>query len=122
MTGPTPGRSEIDLRVDIDERGPDSPVMGRVSADVYHVSRFELLDGEPMVSPAYRNSWTVDVPEVRAGGRLDAGASRMRSASPKPGRGARGGEPLRRESALPALASERFAQPLHLPSRRHGGV
>ena len=58
-------RATLDLRVDIDERLANSPVMNRISGDFYS-SRF-VLDG-PLRSfrtmKTYRESWIVDNPRV----------------------------------------------------------
>ena len=43
MILPTAGRYELDLRVDIDPRGVNSPVMDRVSADIYRVYLFSWM-------------------------------------------------------------------------------
>ena len=64
MTSPTPGRQLLDLRVDIDPRYPNSPVLDRVSADLYDVQRFSLPGRPPLVSRVYRESWIIDSPNV----------------------------------------------------------
>ncbi len=40
MTAPNAGNYELDLRVDIDPRYPNSPVLDRVSGDVFRVYTF----------------------------------------------------------------------------------
>jgi hypothetical protein len=70
------GSSELDLRVDIDPRYQNSPVMDRVSADVYRVFEFRVpgwppLPGRPPSLPrppirwrVYQESWIIDTPSV----------------------------------------------------------
>jgi hypothetical protein len=58
------GGYELDLRVDIDPRGRNSPPMNRVSADLWEVFRIVVPGRPPRVSRVYRESWIVDSPTV----------------------------------------------------------
>ncbi|MFN0029846.1 MAG: hypothetical protein ACKV2O_22045 [Acidimicrobiales bacterium] len=69
--GPVSGRYEGDagtqrlvLRVDIDPRSTDSPVMSRVSGDFYRVFTIRLPGRPPITWSTYLESWIVDHPEV----------------------------------------------------------
>ncbi len=64
MTAPAAGRSALDLRVDIDPRYANSPVMNRLSGDFYQVYRFNLPGRPPISWRVYRESWIVDAPTV----------------------------------------------------------
>jgi hypothetical protein len=64
MTGPRPGRSALDLRVDIDPRHANSPVMDRISGDFYTVFRQVWPNRPPFSWQIYRESWIVDAPAV----------------------------------------------------------
>lgn len=64
MTAPTGGRDELDLRLDIDVRHESSPVLNRISGDLYQVNRLNLPGQPPRVWRVYRESWVVDRPEV----------------------------------------------------------
>ncbi len=64
MTSPTAGRYRLDLRVDIDVRYANSPVMNRVSGDIYQVYTFRLLGRPAFTWTVYRESWIVDNPVV----------------------------------------------------------
>ena len=64
MTGPTPGRQLLELRVDIDPRYANSPVTNRVSGDLYDVYQFRLPGRPPIAWRVYRESWIVDRPTV----------------------------------------------------------
>ncbi len=61
-----PGRLPqlLHLRVDIDPRHADSPVMDRVSGDFYHRYSFRLPGRPPISWTIYRDSWIVDNPTV----------------------------------------------------------
>lgn len=63
MTAPRAGRYLLDLRVDIDPRYANSPVMDRISGDYYEVYRFEWPPRR-FVWRVYRESWVVDAPKV----------------------------------------------------------
>lgn len=55
--------SELDLRIDVDSRHPNSPVMNRVSGDIYrYVPRFE--NGNISLYREYRESWIMDSPTI----------------------------------------------------------
>lgn len=60
-----PGRVdyELDLRVDIDPRGANSPVMDRVSGDVYRVHELKWMH-RTFRWRVYQRSWIVDAPTV----------------------------------------------------------
>lgn len=53
------GSYMLDLRVDINPRHPNSPVMYKISGDIYQVYR------KPKVWNVYRESWIVDKPMIR---------------------------------------------------------
>jgi hypothetical protein len=62
--GAGPANGELDLRVDIDPRHANSPVMNRVSGDLYRVFRISL-PGRPVLTwRNYLESWIVDAPVV----------------------------------------------------------
>jgi hypothetical protein len=64
MTVPTAGAYALDLRVDIDPRYANSPVMDRISGDIYQVYHIKI-PGLPAISwRVYRESWIVDAPTV----------------------------------------------------------
>jgi hypothetical protein len=65
MTAPNAGRSALDLRIDIDPRYRNSPVMNRVSGDFYTVYIFSWPGGRRFTWRVYRESWIIDVPAVR---------------------------------------------------------
>ena len=63
MTSPNAGKYELDLRVDIDPRHANSPVMNRVSADVYQVYKYSW--GSFNYSwRVYKKSWIINNPSV----------------------------------------------------------
>ena len=64
MTLPQPGRFLLDLRIDVDSAGDNSPSMNRISGDFYQMSRIALPGQLPRVSRTYIESWIVDRPEV----------------------------------------------------------
>lgn len=64
MTAPTSGLSFLDLRIDIDERYPNSPVMKRVSGDFYQLNKIAVPGSPPKVTRVYRESWIVNQPKV----------------------------------------------------------
>jgi len=64
MTAPTAGRYVLDLRVDIDPTSPNSPVMERISGDIYQLFRFTLPGWNSFVWHVYLESWIVDSPTV----------------------------------------------------------
>lgn len=64
MTAPNPGRMVLELRVDIDPRYANSPVMDRISGDLFQVHRIQL-PGRPAITwRVYLESWIVDQPTV----------------------------------------------------------
>jgi hypothetical protein len=65
MTAPRPGRSALDLRVDIDPRHANSPVMDRISGDFSTVYRQVWNNLPPFGWQVYRESWIVDNPAVQ---------------------------------------------------------
>ncbi len=65
MTGPAPGRMLLDLRVDIDIRYNNSPVMNRISGDFYEMQQFNLPIRGNFSWRVYRESWIVDAPTVK---------------------------------------------------------
>jgi hypothetical protein len=64
MMLPQPGRFELELRVDIDPRNLISPVMNRVSGDLFQVTRTNLPGQPPQISRTYIESWIVDHPVI----------------------------------------------------------
>jgi hypothetical protein len=64
MTAPTAGAYELDLRVDIDVRHANSPVMQRVSGDVYQVFVYRFPGRPPIRWRVYRYSWIINAPTV----------------------------------------------------------
>lgn len=60
----TNGSSQIDLRVDVDPRYPNSPVLDRVSADVFAHYKFQWW-GRTFEWSVYLHSWVVDSPSVQ---------------------------------------------------------
>lgn len=64
MTSPTGGRDLLDLRIDIDPRYPNSPVLDRVSGDFYQANRLNLPGEPPTTWRVYRESWIVNQPRV----------------------------------------------------------
>ena len=63
MTAPNAGSYALDLRVDIDPRHANSPVLDKVSGDVYQVYSFSW-GGRTYTWRVYRYSWIVDNPNV----------------------------------------------------------
>lgn len=63
MVAPNAGSFELNLRVDIDSRDPNSPVMDRVSGDIYQVYQFKWA-GRSYRWRVYRRSWIVNNPHV----------------------------------------------------------
>src|SRR5262245_34191022 len=59
MTAPAPGRHLLDLRVDIDPRYDNSPVMNRVSGDFYQLNRFNVPGRARKSWRVYHESWIV---------------------------------------------------------------
>ena len=61
---PFPGRQRLELRVDIDSASPLSPVMNRVSGDLYQQSQI-AIPGQPQQAWwSFIESWIVDRPKV----------------------------------------------------------
>ncbi len=63
MTAPGASNFALDLRVDIDSRHGNSPVMNRVSGDIYQVYEFTWF-GHTYSWQVYKESWIVDRPSV----------------------------------------------------------
>lgn len=63
MTTPTAGGYELDLRVDIDPRSMHSPVLDRVSGDIYRVYEFRWLNRK-IRWRVYQRSWIVEGPVI----------------------------------------------------------
>jgi len=55
------GRQRIDLRVDLDRRHPNSPVLDRISADVFAHYSFNWF-GRSFEWDVYQHSWIIDSP------------------------------------------------------------
>lgn len=64
MTAPTAGAFALDLRVDIDPRYANSPVMDKVSGDIYQVFRIRFPGFPLWTWRVYRESWIIDTPTV----------------------------------------------------------
>ena len=62
-TAPIAGYAELDLRIDIDQRYANSPVMNRVSGDFYQIFRI-AFPGFNVTWRTYLESWIVDSPAV----------------------------------------------------------
>ena len=65
MTAPTNGLGFLDLRIDVDKRYANSPVMKRVSGDFYQVNKINVPGSPPKVTRVYRESWIVNEPKVK---------------------------------------------------------
>ncbi len=63
-SGTGPATSELDLRVDIDPRHANSPVMNRVSGDLYRIFHLSLPGRPSFIWRNYLESWIVDTPRV----------------------------------------------------------
>lgn len=63
MTAPNSGEFELVLRVDIDPRHENSPVMERVSGDLFRKYQYSFR-GNTYEWRSYRESWIVDEPSV----------------------------------------------------------
>src|SRR5262245_574015 len=59
---PTAGGHMIDLRVDLDERYANSPVLSRISGDLFQLNRIVLPGRPPEVWRVYRESWVIENP------------------------------------------------------------
>lgn len=64
MSAPLAGRYLLDLRIDIDERYANSPVLNRVSGDGYELNSFRLPGRPAKVWRVYQESWICDHPQV----------------------------------------------------------
>jgi hypothetical protein len=64
MTSPNAGKYVLDLRVDIDPRHANSPVMNRVSADMYQVYKYSWGSFN-YYWRVYKESWIIDNPTVK---------------------------------------------------------
>lgn len=67
LSGSALGKSAMDLRIDVDQRHANSPVMNRVSADMMQV-RWKLSGGFPRILKpfrSYKESWIIDEPAVK---------------------------------------------------------
>src|SRR4051812_9089385 len=64
MTAPTPASHWLALRVDVDERYANSPVLDRISGDIFQVHHIVLPGRKPDAWRVYRESWVVDQPVV----------------------------------------------------------
>jgi hypothetical protein len=72
MMLPQPGRFVLELRVDIDEEVVNSPVMRRVSGDLYQVTQTALPGQPPKLARTYIESWIIDEPQIeRAADKVD---------------------------------------------------
>lgn len=64
MTAPTAGGYALELRVDIDPSYANSPVMNRISGDIYQVYSLNWPGWPPIKWRVYQESWIVDTPTV----------------------------------------------------------
>ena len=64
MSAPTAGLDLLDLRIDVDQRYPNSPVMNRISGDFYQLNKITVPGSPPLVSRVYRESWIVSNPQL----------------------------------------------------------
>lgn len=64
MTAPTAGRYVLDLRLDVDERYANSPVLNRVSADRYELNVLRSPGRPDKNWRVYQESWVCDTPVV----------------------------------------------------------
>jgi len=64
MTTPQAGKYRLDLRIDIDPRNGTSPVMNRISGDLYQVDRIVVPGQSTRTWRTYIESWIVDRPQV----------------------------------------------------------
>ena len=65
MTTPSPSRELLDLRVDVDQRHDNSPIVNRVSGDLYQLNRLAMPGTPPQSWRVYRESWIVEAPVTR---------------------------------------------------------
>ena len=65
MTSPTNGLGFLDLRIDVDRRYPNSPVLKKVSGDFYQLNKIRVPGSSPKVTRVYRESWIVNQPVVK---------------------------------------------------------
>jgi hypothetical protein len=65
MTSPTSGLGLLDLRIDVDKRYPNSPIMKRVSGDFYQLNKITVPGSPPKITRVYRESWIVNNPIVK---------------------------------------------------------
>jgi hypothetical protein len=63
MTEPSIGKYQLDLRIDIDPRHANSPVLDHVSGDLFQVYLLNIW-GRKFSWKVYRESWVVDRPKV----------------------------------------------------------
>ena len=68
MTAPTSGLTFLDLRIDVDKRYANSPVMKRVSGDFYQLNKISVPGSPPKVTRVYRESWIVHRPTMKTVG------------------------------------------------------
>jgi hypothetical protein len=64
MSAPLAGRYALDLRIDIDQRHANSPVLNRVSADRFEVNSFRLPGRPTWEWRVYQESWVCDAPII----------------------------------------------------------
>ena len=69
MTAPTSGLAFLDLRIDVDNRYSNSPVMKKVSGDFYQLNKISVPGSPPKVTRVYRESWIVHRPLVKTVGK-----------------------------------------------------
>ncbi len=65
MMLPQPGRFTLDLRIDIDQESPTSPVTNRISGDLYQITPTTVPGQHPKIAKTYIESWIIDEPRVR---------------------------------------------------------
>src|SRR6185369_16517497 len=64
MIAPSGRKSWLELRIDIDPIDANSPVMDRVSGDLYDVNRVSIPGAPPKTWRVYQESWILDSPQV----------------------------------------------------------
>ncbi|MCX8128895.1 MAG: hypothetical protein N3I35_02200 [Clostridia bacterium] len=64
MTEPLAGKSLLELRVDIDTRHKNSPVMKKISGDLYSTKTISIPSKLPVTWQTYVESWVLDKPQI----------------------------------------------------------
>jgi hypothetical protein len=64
-TAPKSGGSFLDLRIDVDVRYPNSPVLKKVSGDFFQSNTVNVPGTPPKIARTYKESWIVNEPKVK---------------------------------------------------------